>query len=250
MSGAVAMAGGIDPLNDREFQALRVLIRQLTGIHLADGKRELVSSRLRRRVQALGMSSYGQYHDHVARGGGGPAERTALINCITTNKTDFFREPHHFVFLRRLAAKWRQRPPAGRALRIWSAGCSTGEEPYSISIALHDLLPAGAGWDVRVLASDIDTDVLAHAREGFYRPERLADLPRSAERYFVRENDGLRVVPEIRERVDFRQVNLIGEWNLPERFDLVFCRNVVIYFDRETQERLFTRFARQLSPGG
>ena len=236
----------IAELTERDFTRLCALIRQLTGIHLGDGKRELVASRLRRRLEHLGLDSYGAYHDLVASGAGGEAERVQLVNCITTNKTDFFREPHHFQTLRRLAVAWRD---AGRRrLRLWSAGCSTGEEPYSIAIALHDLLPPDR-VDLRILATDIDTEVLAHAREAWYRRDRITGVP-GLERHLEPDGDGVRVRACYRDRVDLRPLNLMGPWDHAEPFDAIFCRNVIIYFDRPTQDALFERFAHQLVPGG
>lgn len=245
MSTVDALPAQLD-LSDREFEKLRELVYQLTGIALNDGKRELIRSRLRRRLVALHLTSYGAYHDHVASGAGGDAERTQFINCITTNKTDFFREPHHFNFLRQLATAWRAE--GKRRVRIWSAGCSTGEEPYSIAIALQEALPSPA-VDLRIVATDIDTEVLTHARNGWYRRDRLDGVP-GIQRYFVPDGDGVRIRPEFKDRIEFRQLNLMGPWPHSESFDVILCRNVVIYFDRPTQEKLFARFAAQLVPGG
>ncbi|HVV87113.1 MAG TPA: CheR family methyltransferase [Kofleriaceae bacterium] len=233
-------------LAPRDFERLRQLVRHYTGICLAANKQEMVAARLRHRLTALRLPSFGAYHAYLSRGTGGAGERTAFINAITTNKTEFFREPHHFALLRELAAGWQRATP--RPLRLWSAACSTGEEPYSIAMALHDLLPPPR-WDVRILATDIDTDVLQHAHAALYKHDRLEGL-HGVRRLFEVDGDRLRVRPELRGRVDFAQVNLAGNWKLADRFDAIFCRNVVIYFDGETQRRLFARLAEQLLPGG
>ncbi len=251
--GAPGLAGHV-PLGLDEFERLRALIYRVTGISLGDGKRDLVAGRLARRLRHHALSTYADYLRLLDEGRGGGEELVELVNCITTNKTDFFREPYHFEMLRqRLVPRLVERAAhtGNRQVRVWSAGCSTGEEPYTIAMALHDVLPAADGWDVRVMATDIDTTVLHRGAAGRYTPERVGDVPAYARPCFQREGRDVRVRADIRALVQFRHLNLIAPaWNVDTRFDVIFCRNVVIYFDRPTQARLFERFAGQLRPDG
>ncbi len=241
-------------LRDAEFEAIRAYLYEETGIALGGAKRDMVSARLAKRLRHLGLGSFGAYMSRV-RADDPAGERQQFINCLTTNKTDFFREPHHFAFLRDTVVP-RLRAAGKKRLRVWSAGCSTGEEPYTLAMTLAEACPAAAGWDVKILASDIDTAVLAGAARGVYDADRVSDVPRDLlHRYFLRGTGAragqVAVRPELRERIVFRRVNLIEEpWPIRTRLDAIFCRNVVIYFDRETQHRLLTRFAAQLDPSG
>jgi chemotaxis protein methyltransferase CheR len=247
----------IAPLTAKEFDAFRQLILAEAGVALSEAKREMLCSRLSRRLRHLGLTSYGDYYRYVEEQGPDGEERQQLINCITTNKTDFFREPHHFDFLRdNVLAARGQLGPRGRRLRIWSAGCSTGEEPYTLAMSVMESAGSLAGWDVRILASDIDTDVLARAERGIYSEDRVGDVPAELKRrYFLRgtgRNAGTVLVrPELRDLVSFRQINLIQEpWPIRGQFDAIFCRNVMIYFNRPTQQRLLEGFAAHLNPDG
>lgn len=249
-------------LKDAEFRQFRELIYKLTGIALAEGKRQLVKSRLSKRLRHYNLGTFQDYYDLVvAQGESGP-EITELVNCITTNKTDFFREPHHFQFVSRniipemiKQARWGSIP---RRLRIWHAGCSTGEEPYTLAMTLAEALRGEGHWDVRQLASDIDTQVLAHAARGVYERERVSPVPEPLlKHYFLRgrdeKSDFVKVRDELRRQITFKQINLLeSPWPIrPDvRFDIIFCRNVVIYFDKPTQRRLFARFQEMLRPGG
>jgi chemotaxis protein methyltransferase CheR len=182
-----------------------------------------------------------------------------MTNAITTNKTDFFREAHHFAFLRsEISAPLVAKAAAGgsRSLRIWSAGCSSGEEPYSIALTVLDNLPGASSWDVKILASDIDTDMLAKAQEGVYPMERIANVPPQVlERYFLRGKGAraglVRVRREVMDLVTLRWINLQDPaWPIRTLFDCIFCRNVMIYFDKRLQRQLIARFADLLKPGG
>ncbi len=234
-------------LGEREFAFLRDLVMREAGIHLNDQKRSLVEGRLARRLRHHALRSYREYVDLLKERDSDGKELLEFINCITTNKTSFFREQHHFDFLRDEVIA---RDP-GHALRIWSAACSTGEEPYSIAMTVR-----AANATAAIMASDIDTRVLATARDGLYPAERTAAIDREQLRAsFLRgagSNAGwLKVRPELQRMIDFRRINLVdGSWPSTDRFDVIFCRNVVIYFNRETQERLFRRFAERLVPGG
>jgi chemotaxis protein methyltransferase CheR len=250
--------GAACTITEQEFQAFRELIHQETGIALAPSRVALVSARLMRRLRALKLHSFGEYYDLVREDTSGD-ELRQMVNCITTNKTSFFREAHHFELLRNrvlLEAEQRARIGRARKLRIWSAGCSTGEEPYTIAMTLHEHFKHSAGWDIRILASDIDTDVLGRAERGVYRHDDLDDVPKDlVHRHFLRGTashaGSVQVKPSLREMIAFRRINLIAEpWPLKASFDVIFCRNVIIYFNRETQRRLLERFAKHLRPSG
>ena len=239
-------------LNDSEFDRLRELVHEHTGIALSGAKRELVYGRLGRRLRALGLGSFTDYCKLVESGH--PEELQELTNAITTNLTSFFRENHHFEQLAGEALP--QIADAGkstRRLRIWSAGCSTGEEPYSLAMTLRDALERFRHWDVKVLATDIDSNVLATAAGGVYREDRFKGV--SAERI----NDWFAPAPAqpghfaasagLKSLITFKQLNLLGEWPMHGPFDVIFCRNVIIYFDKDTQRRLFDRMADLQPPG-
>jgi chemotaxis protein methyltransferase CheR len=264
---AVAPDQGLDeaappdgyPLGRREFHWFRDLIYREAGIHLRDSKLSLVASRLTRRLRLLGLDSFAAYIHHLGSADRDGHERRELINCITTNKTDFFREEHHFDFLRDTlfpAIRERARQGGPRRLRIWSAGCSTGEEPYSLAMTIAEHFGPRTGWEVGIVASDIDTAVLAKAHKGIYTEERLEPVSEPLrKRHFQRGTGGRaghwRVRPELKALVELQQVNLNqSPWPVSGPFDAIFCRNVIIYFDKPTQQLLFERFARELDPHG
>ncbi len=237
---------------EEDFQALRVLVKSLTGIHLSEQKRELVYGRLTRRLRALQLRSFAEYRERLK---GDEQEVAELCNAITTNLTSFFREPHHFNYLREhvLAPLVDGRRRGGR-LRIWSAGCSTGEEPYSIAMTVLEALPDPGRWDVRILATDLDSEVLERARRGIYPAERTANLsPARLQRFFTERQEAggvfRQIVPEVAALVTFKQLNLIHALPMKGPLDAIFCRNVVIYFDKDTQRELFARVARLQRPG-
>ncbi|CNB18612.1 chemotaxis methyltransferase CheR [Yersinia ruckeri] len=236
------------PLSDVHFRRICQLIYQRAGIVLADHKREMVYNRLVRRLRLLGINDFGQYLV-LLENDPNSAEWQAFINALTTNLTAFFREAHHFPIL---AEHARQRQGN---YTVWSTAASTGEEPYSIAMTLSDTLGQRSGG-CQVLASDIDTQVLEKATSGVYRQDELRSLSaQQMQRYFLRGTDphqGLvRVRPELSNMLTFQQLNLLApEWTLPGQFDAIFCRNVMIYFDKETQERILRRFVPLLKPGG
>jgi chemotaxis protein methyltransferase CheR len=244
----------IASITDGEFARFADLIRDQTGIHLRDHKRQLLVARLGQRLRALGLSTFSAYYQFLVCDTSGN-ELLTLINRVTTNKTSFFREPHHFEFIRSHMIPQVKRE-GGRQLRIWSAGCSSGEEPYSIAMTLLQALGSHNGWDLRILASDIDSDVLEQASAGMYDMELLEEVPPDLRgKYFLRgygEFEGLaRVRPELRKMIDFRRINLSQpNWGIHQRFDIVFCRNVIIYFERPVQERIVRSLASHLRPGG
>ena len=242
------MASAEFEFSDQDFQRIRQIINQVAGISLADGKRELVYSRLSRRLRQLGLRRFEEYC-RLLETGGDSAELGEFVNALTTNLTAFFREPHHFEFLAEdlLPAFARERTFGNRRLRVWSAGCSTGEEPYSIAMVLRELLPE-AGWDVKILATDLDSNVLATAERGVYEWDRVKGLSEMRlRRWFLRgrgaQEGRVQVAPALRGMITFRRLNLMEEWPMRGVFDIVFCRNVVIYFDKPTQRVLFERFA-------
>ena len=233
--------------SDRDFQYLRQLVSRETGIVITEAKREMVYSRLSRRLRILNLTDFKEYCHLLETDPEG--ELSAFINAITTNLTSFFREPHHFEFLQTtVIPDLLKRNAASRRMRIWSAGCSTGEEPYSIAMTTAEALSVEDGWDCRILATDLDTDVLAKAQRGVYPLERVASIAQARlQQWFLRgggANQGMtRVVPALREMIAFRYLNLMEEWPVRGPIDVLFCRNVVIYFNKETQRRIFEKFA-------
>ena len=239
-------------LTDSEFERLRALVHELTGIALAESKRELVYSRLARRLRKLKLKSFGDYCAMLEGGDG--AELQELTNAMTTNLTSFFREDYHFEQLAAEALPYLAKSRAAmRRVRIWSAGCSTGEEPYSIAMVLREAQPLFAGWDVRLLATDIDSKVVETAAAGIYSAERLRGVnPQRLMRWFKPSDQALRqyeVAADLRSLATFRQLNLLNAWPFKGPFDVIFCRNVTIYFDKETQRLLFERLAKLQEPG-
>ncbi len=235
-------------LSDSEFDRLRGLVRQITAIELSDNKRQLVYSRFSRRLRALGLQSFSQYCDLVESGEGNEAD--ALASAITTNFTRFFRERHHFDHLRDIVERFRDR----RHLRIWSAGCATGEEAYSIAITLLESLPDIDDWDIRILATDLDASALKIAAEGVYPLDRAGDVENDVmSRWFLRGrgqfDSYVRVASRARELIRFRELNLIAEWPMRRKFDVIFCRNVMIYFGVEAKRTLVRRFAEYQQSG-
>jgi chemotaxis protein methyltransferase CheR len=226
-------------LTDREFERVKQRVYRVAGISLSDAKRTLVVSRLFKVVRTLGLASFDAYIDYLERQG---TEKDAqdFVNALTTNLTRFYREDHHFEHLlqhvQTVTASRPRMSSGGRPrLRIWSAGCSTGQEPYTIALCLLSALPELKRWDFKILATDIDTNVIAKAAQGTYPEAELAGL--SAER-------------AARELVSFMPLNLIESWPVKGPFDAIFCRNVAIYFDKQTQAQVFGRFRSVLAPDG
>ncbi|HGM6860755.1 TPA: protein-glutamate O-methyltransferase CheR [Serratia rubidaea] len=236
------------PLSDVHFRRISQLIYQRAGIVLAEHKREMVYNRLVRRLRLLGINDFGSYLAQL-ESDVNSAEWQAFINALTTNLTAFFREAHHFPIL---AEHARSRP---NGYSVWSTAASTGEEPYSIAITLSETL-GQRGGGFQVWASDIDTQVLEKAQAGIYRQEDLRTLTAGQlQRYFLRgtgPHQGLvRIRPELAAQVHFQPLNLLApQWDLPGQFDAIFCRNVMIYFDKATQEKILRRFVPLLKPGG
>jgi chemotaxis protein methyltransferase CheR len=245
-----------DTISNRDFDRLSSLIYERSGIKMSPEKKVMLEGRLKRRMAALQLPSYRDYCEYLFSSKGADDEMVHLIDVVTTNKTDFFREKEHFDFLSAKAL-----PELTASLRdsgdllIWSAGCSTGEEPYTLAMVLTEYGISHAGFRFRILATDISTAVLAKAQRGVFHSQLIDPVPADLRRkYFMRSRDResnlVRVVPELRASVEFRHLNLMEEFRLPEPANAIFCRNVIIYFDRPTQERLFQKMTRQLVDGG
>ncbi len=246
-------------LTSTDFQQLSSLIYSELGIKMPESKNTMLTGRLARRLRALGLGTFTQYCQFLFSPKGLEEEMVHLINAVTTNKTDFFREPSHFDYLTRTALtvlQEHQRFSSRRPLRIWSAGCSTGEEPYTLSMVLSDVRESQPGFRFGILATDISTRVLEIARRAVYPMERIEPVsPLHRKKYLLKgrdqRNPEVRIAPELRNLVRFGRLNFMDEdFGLPEMVDIIFCRNVIIYFDKETQEKLMVKFSRHLKPGG
>ena len=260
--GGAPAAGGLEcglgggfQLTEAQFSKLASLVYSLCGIHLGEGKRELLRARLAKRLRATGCRDVQDYIERL-EGDRSGHELVCFLDVITTNKTDFFREPKHFEFLvDEVLPKLDKLCSGGEPQRIWSAACSTGEEPYTLAMVL---LEHRALWERRgagILASDLSTKVLEQAQNGVYAQDRVADIPRPfLTKYFQRGTNRwagyVRVRPELRKMVQFRRLNLMDAFDFDKPFHVIFCRNVMIYFDKPTQERLVEKFRNCLAPGG
>ncbi len=264
-------------MNEREFKLFRSLVHQHAGIWLRDGKQIMLASRLSRRLRHYGLASFAEYYEYVQNLPDNRDEIRQLINCVTTNKTSFFREKHHFDYLADTIVPAIQAAAlrgGSRNIRIWSAACSTGEEPYSIAITLLESLQriydrsapkykapsthpaASRSYSIEVVASDIDTAVLSTATRAIYSQDSLATIPRQIwGRYFLRGKDEMvrqvKVKPEVARLVGFQRINLMdSQWPLEGLFDVIFFRNALIYFQRKTQEMFLRKMIRYLKPAG
>jgi chemotaxis protein methyltransferase CheR len=243
-------------ISSKQFELIRSLARKHAGIHLAEHKKSMVQRRVSRRIAQLGHEGFTDYCD-LLNSPAGEGEIQHLINVLTTNKTDFFRENHHFEHLGQVVlpeiAK-RVRAGQQKRIRIWSAGCSSGQEPYTIAMTMLAAIPDLESMDAKVLATDIDTEILARAAKGVYDDHELTQLPATVRKTCFRvDSSGTgrhRIEPSIQHLVSFRHLNLHDSWPMSGQFDVVFCRNVVIYFDKPTQVRLFDRIADILVPNG
>ncbi|CAG1066737.1 Chemotaxis protein methyltransferase [uncultured bacterium] len=254
---AAEVLGSLKRLSDEEFRALSSLVEGELGIKMPPAKRTLLESRLQKRLRLLGLGSYAEYCDMLFNKGGMASELVHMLDLVTTNKTDFFREAHHFEFLAQTALD-RMVRSSGPKVSIWSAGCSTGEEPYTLAMVLNEFARSrpGMGFDYTITATDISTRVLEAASKGIYQEDRISPVPLELrKKYFLRSRDAskslVRVAPELRAHISFSRVNLMDDvYPVDGNLDAIFCRNVIIYFDKPTQERLFTKFCEYLRPGG
>ena len=232
-----------------DFRFLADVVRDETGIVLAEGKAALVYSRLSRRLRGLGLTSFADYCALVARDDG--EERQALIAAMTTNVTSFFREPHHFDHLRgHVLPGLIARARAGERVRLWSAACSSGEEAWSLALTVLAAMPDAGDHDILILASDIDAQMLARARAGRYGARHLAAIPPGLRSHVRPGGEGFTFADPVRALLRFGYVNLAKDWPVTKPFDVIFCRNVMIYFDAAGQGQVWHRFAALLPPGG
>jgi len=248
----------IRPLTDKEFRLFQALVRREAGIHLSDAKRALLVGRLTRRLRDLGLSSFGAYYQVVMDQHG--TELVRMLDRICTNETQFFREPRQFEHLKReIIPAWRVQADSGmrpRHLRVWSAACSTGQEPYSLAMLLLEELPPSSGWEIEILASDLSTRALETARSATWPITRAAEIPnRYLKRYMLkgrRSHEGqMRAAPDIRDLVKFYRLNLSAErYPVVGPFDLIFCRNVLIYFDINLKQQVVERLLALLASDG
>jgi chemotaxis protein methyltransferase CheR len=246
-----------DGLSNSDFERLRDLIYSESGINLSLDKKTMMEIRIKRRLQKLGIRTFAAYCNHLFTREGKDQELVDLIDVITTNKTDFFRESAHFDYLvAKALPDLAARKGANRKSLIWSAGCSTGEEPYTLAMVLSEYSEKMPGFGFQVLATDICTTVLEKAALGIFKSEVVAPVPQNLrKKYFMRsrdpQSDLLRVVPEVRALIEFRRVNFMeSDFGISELPEIIFCRNVIIYFDRPTQIRILGKLARQLAPDG
>ncbi len=236
------------PLTARDFSEIASIMHREAGIALPENKINLVYSRLAKRLRALGLRTFHEYCSLVmdASTERSRVEREAMIAALTTNVTRFFREPHHFEHLKvNILPRLIHQTKLGAPVRIWSSACSSGQEPYSIALTILSLLPDAANYDIKILATDIDTNMIALGEAGCYEKTMLNDVPSGlVQRWFSPVSDGsgeMKATPDLRNLIRFRKLNLIGNWPMRGKFQAIFCRNVVIYFDNETQNRIWTR---------
>ncbi|MBI5073563.1 MAG: protein-glutamate O-methyltransferase CheR [Nitrospirae bacterium] len=246
-------------LSDADYERLRRVIYDECGIKMTPAKKVMLEARLRKRLRNLGIDSFAGYCEYLFSRDGNENELINMIDVVTTNKTDFFREPKHFDFLTSTAVPALiELYGAGmrRNMNIWSAGCSTGEEPYTIAMALSEFRETHPTFEFLILGTDISTLVLEKAQKAIYKMERVDTVPAvMKKKYLLRSRDRqknlVRIAPEVRKNVRFRRLNFMAEdFEMREPMDLIFCRNVIIYFDRQTQERLLNRLYDHLIPGG
>lgn len=246
-------------ISDKDFSRFSQLIYDVCGIKMPPHKQSMLESRLRKRLRFLGLSSYEAYREYLFSQDGMVEELTSMIDVVTTNKTDFFREPRHFDFLIETALP-ALIPSTGagidRPLRLWSAGCSTGEEPYTLAMFLEEFIWVNKRINYQIMGTDISTQVLEKAVLGIYHRDKIEPVPDSFRKKYIlksRDKDApqVRIIPEIRAKIKFQRLNFMdAKFNVAERQDIIFCRNVIIYFDRQTQERFLTRLCNCLLPGG
>lgn len=242
---------------DSVFERLSNFIYKQYGIKMPPAKKVMLQSRLQKRLREMQMNSYEEYCDFVFSKEGEALELIHMIDVVTTNKTDFFREPTHFDFLRQVVLpEFVAREKHKTTLKIWSAGCSSGEEVYTLSIVLADFMDTNKKLDYSIFGTDISTRILQKAIEAVYTEERIANIPLETKRkYFLRSKDRnnpmVRVIPELRKKSYYQRLNFMDDsYNINESFDIIFCRNVLIYFDREIQQKVINKLCTHLKTGG
>jgi chemotaxis protein methyltransferase CheR len=244
-------------LSPVEYAKLSKLIYDVVGIQLGPDRKTMLGARIHRRLKALDLANYADYCSYLFGIHGQREEIVHLIDVVTTNKTDFFREPAHFTYLiQKALPEMIAHNESGRPLLIWSAGCSTGEEPYTLAMLLSDYAEQHPGFQFRLLATDISTSVLAKAKKAVFTSQVAAPIPANLRKKYLmrsrnRESDLVRIVPELRRLVEFRRLNFMdADYAVKEQAAAIFCRNVLIYFDRQTQERILAQLTNHLTPRG
>ena len=237
-------------MTDRDYQYISRRVYDASGIVLSEQKKDMVYARISRRIRKFGLSTFSEYIQYLEENEA--IEFVEFINSITTNLTSFFRERHHFQFLiETVVNEIKQRHVVDKRVRFWSAGCSLGMEPYSIVMTLFNDFPSN--WDFKVLATDLDTNVLETAKEGIYEANQVDGISdKQLKQFFLSDpkSGRYKAKPILQTNIHFKQLNLLKPWPMSGPFDVIFCRNVVIYFDNETKQTLFERFASMLCPGG
>ncbi len=238
------------PFTDKDFRFIQQLVGERTGIVLTDIKRTMVYSRIARRIRQVGVENFSEYCSLLKSGD--ETELISFTNAITTNLTSFFREAHHFEYLKNTVFPELEKLKLDKRIRIWSAGCSSGEEPYSIAMTVYDYFKHKQGWDIKILATDLDYEMVERASKGVYKEDRVTGLDKLHLKNYVKRGRGamagnVRMSRDLMELITFKQLNLLHEWPFKGPFDIVFCRNVVIYFNKDTQRELFDRYADMMS---
>lgn len=247
---------GVLHMSERVFERFSDFIKAELGIKMPPAKKTLLEARLQKRLRELCMGSHEEYCEYLFSQKGMEEELVNLVDVVTTNTTDFFREPKHFELLSsNILPQMFAMGGAQRNVKVWSAGCSSGEEPYTLSIVMSEFARLNPGFGFSILATDISTQVLRMAVRAIYPEAKIAGIPPElCRRYLLRSKDRarrlVRIGPEVRSHVRFRRLNFMEDFTFDGHLDIIFCRNVVIYFDRQTQEMLFNRFCRKLNPGG
>jgi len=243
-------------LPDREFKRLAEFIYSECGIKLPPAKKTMLEARLHKRLRVLGMDSYSAYCDYLFTQSGMDNELICLIDTVTTNTTEFFREPKHFdILVQKVLPDYLRRHSISEPLRLWSAGCSSGEEPYTLAMVLSEYARQNQGFRFSILATDISTQVLERAMRATYPDEKLSNVSMEyKKRYMLRGKNRctglIRFNQEVRSHITFQRLNFMEEFSFDKPRHIIFCRNVIIYFDRKTQENLLSRFCNSLEPGG
>ncbi|MBG0775591.1 MAG: protein-glutamate O-methyltransferase [Desulfovibrionaceae bacterium] len=244
------------PMEAKDFERFSRFIYEEVGIKMPPNKRTMLESRLQKRLRVRGLPDYGAYCDYLFSEQGFAEELPHLIDVVTTNTTDFFREPKHFDLLsEEVLPDWHRRHAGARTLKVWSAGCSFGMEPYTLAMVLAEFAARQSSFRYSILGTDISTRALQACVRAVYAEDRVEPVPQPLKRkYLLRSRDRtrrlVRIAPELRQQVEFRRLNFMQPFSFRDPMDIIFCRNVIIYFDRPTQERLFEKFCANLRPGG
>jgi chemotaxis protein methyltransferase CheR len=242
-------------MTDKELKQFSEFIYSELGIKITQTKKTMLQARLQRRLRTLNMKSYGQYLEYLQSLKGLEVELPQMVDAVTTNTTSFFREPKHFDYLSQIILpQWQKKHP-GRTFAVWNAGCSSGEEPYTTAMTLMDYHERVSPLRFTIVATDISTDILKKAARAVYEDEKIGTIPVEFRRkYLLRSKDRsrrmVRIIPELRDTVSFRRLNFMDDFQFREKMDLIFCRNVMIYFDKKTQNELVQKFCNHLEPGG